>query len=115
MNALLDLGAADAHAAAAAHARLGRTVQRLRQPQRHRVLADRSRAAELVPLGDVAADRLLPELLEEATLPDHISHWAERIVRVPDPRWAMWRPPRTGARPRRPNALPAAAALRTHA
>ena len=74
VDALLDLRAGQAHAASARDTRLGHAVQRLRQPQRHRVLAYRSRAAELVRLGYVATDRLIPEPLEEATLPDHISH-----------------------------------------
>src|SRR5439155_21363060 len=74
MRPVIDLAAGKARAAATRDDRGSGTIERLREAQRDGVLTDRSRAAELVRVGNVAMDRLLPEPLEEATLPDDISH-----------------------------------------
>ena len=81
MRPVLDLAAGETPAAAAGGARLARAEKGLREPGRHRALADRSRAAELVRLGDVATDCLLAETGEEATLPDDFSQGLVAILR----------------------------------
>jgi hypothetical protein len=77
---VLDLSASKTHPAAAGDAWLTGAEERLRQPDRHRSLADRPRAAELVRVGDVALERFLAQSSEEATLPDHITHSGALIL-----------------------------------
>src|SRR5947208_17098824 len=71
---VLDLAAGKANPAAAGGAWLGGAEESLRQPNGHRSLADRPRAAELVRMGHVAFERFLAQTSEQAALPDHITH-----------------------------------------
>ena len=74
MGEMLDFSARKATPAATGGGWLSGAEERLRQPDRHRSLADRPRAAELVRMGHVALERFLAQTSEEATLPDHITH-----------------------------------------
>ena len=71
MDALLDLAARDAGAAAAGDTALA--LKRLRKAQRDRALPDGARSVETVGVGDVALDRPRAEPSEETTLPDDIT------------------------------------------
>src|SRR5207249_9601721 len=74
MGEMLDLAAGKADPAATGGAWLAGAEKGLRQPDGHRSLADRPRAAELIRMGHVALERFLAQTSEQATLPDHITH-----------------------------------------
>src|SRR3989442_5885956 len=83
MRAVLDLAEGEAGPAAAGDAWLTGADQCLRETHRHRSLADRPRAAELVRMGHVALECPLAQPAEQATLPDYFSQVSRLLCDIP--------------------------------